>query len=201
MIKNIIFDLGNVLLSFKPMEFLLRYTEDFERIKIFVSKVTGSKTWLQLDRGLISIETAKNLLFTQHAEETDLLIPFFEHWMEMLIPIKNIIEILKRLKQNGYKIYALSNFIKEAFNYVKNRYNFFSLFDGQVISCEEKVIKPEKAIYEILIRRYNLIPKECVFLDDYPSFLEPAEQMGMNTILVHPNVDLQVEFEKLKIII
>jgi len=199
MIKNIIFDLGNVLLSFKPKQFLLQFTEDLKHIDTFILKVTGSETWLKLDGGLISLNDAKTLLFNQHPEEMELLVPFFNNWMEMLTPIQRNIETLKQLKQNGYKCYVLSNFIKEAFDFVENRYVFFSHFDGRVISCEENVIKPEEEIYKILIHRYNLFPNECVFLDDYLSFLKPAEQMGMYTILVQSDTDLIEEFRKLKI--
>ncbi len=199
MIKNIIFDLGNVLLSFKPEKFLLRYIDDLKRINSFVSKVTRDKIWWQLDRGIISIDKVKSLFFNQYPEERDLLILFFDHWMEMLTPIKNNIKILRELKQNGYKIYVLSNFIKEAFEFVEIRNDFFSLLDGRVISSEEKVIKPEKAIYEVLLKRYNLIPEECVFMDDVQGFLKPAKQLGMFTIWVRPNTNLRAELKKLSV--
>jgi putative hydrolase of the HAD superfamily len=117
-----------------------------------------------------------------------------------LKPIQDRIEILKPLKKNGYKLFILSNFIEEAFKHVIEQYDFFSQFDGRVISYEEKVIKPEKAIYDILVNRYNLIPQECVFLDDHSSFLKPAKQLGMATILVHQNTDLKEEFRKINIV-
>ncbi len=201
MIKNIIFDLGNVLLNYKPMEFLLQFTTDQDRINGFISKVSFSKTWFELDRGTLSLEKAKEILSSRYPEELDILVPYFEHWLEILIPIQERIEILEPLKNNGYKLFILSNFIKEAFNYVIEQYDFFSLFDGRVISYEEKVIKPEKAIYDILLSRYNLNPQECVFLDDHSSFLKPAKQLGMSTILVRQNTDLKVEFRKIDIVL
>ncbi len=199
MIKNIIFDLGNVLLNYKPMEFLLQFTKDQERINSFISKVSFSRTWFELDRGTLSLKKAREILSSRYPEELDLLVPYFEHWLEILTPIQGRIEILEPLKKKGYKLFILSNFIEEAFHHVIEQYNFFSLFDGRVISYEEKVIKPEKAIYDILVSRYNLIPQECVFLDDHSSFLKPAKQLGMSTILVHQNTDLQVEFRKIDI--
>jgi len=201
MIKNIIFDLGNVLLNYKPIEFLLQFTTDQERINGFISKVSFSKTWFELDRGTLSLEKAREILSSRYPEEVDLLVPYFEHWLEILTPIQDRIEILEPLKNNGYKLFILSNFIEEAFQHVIEKYDFFSLFDGRVISYEEKVIKPEKAIYDILVSRYNLIPQESVFLDDHLSFLKPAKQLGMNTILVKQNTDLQVEFRKINIIL
>ncbi|MHA1489988.1 MAG: HAD family hydrolase [Promethearchaeota archaeon] len=197
MIKNIIFDLGNVLLSFKPDEFLLRYIDDLKRINSFVSKVTRNQIWWQLDRGTISIEKVKALLFNQYPEERDLLILFFDHWMEMLTPITKNIKILRELKENGYNIYVLSNFIKEAFEFIEIQNDFFSLLDGRIISSEERVIKPEKKIYEVLLERYNLIPEECVFMDDIQGFLKPAKELGMFTIWVRPNTNLRAELKKL----
>jgi len=201
MIKNIIFDLGNVLLNYKPMEFLLQFTKDQERINGFISKVSFSRTWFELDRGTITLKKARKILSSRYPEELDLIVPYFEHWLEILTPIKDRIELLEPLKKNGYKLFILSNFIEEAFKYVIEQYGFFSLFDGRVLSYEEKVIKPEKTIYDILVSRYNLIPQECVFLDDHSSFLKPAKQLGMNTILVHQNTDLKVEFRKINIIL
>lgn len=199
MIKNIIFDLGNVLLNYKPMEFLLQFTKDQERINGFISKVSFSRTWFELDRGTLSLKKARKILSSRYPEELDLLVPYFEHWLEILTPIQGRIEILEPLKKKGYKLFILSNFIEEAFKLVIKQYDFFSLFDGRVISYEEKVIKPEKEIYDILLSRYNLIPHECVFLDDHSSFLKPAKKLGMSTILVHQNTDLVEEFKKIDI--
>jgi putative hydrolase of the HAD superfamily len=196
-IKNIIFDLGNVLLSYEPEVFLLRFTKDLTRIKQFLSKIPRSTTWWQLDRGVMSTTEAKNILINKFPEEKDLVEPYFEHWMEMLTPIEKNIEILKDLKQHGYKLYILSNFIKEAFEYVTNKYDFFSFFDGQVISYIEKVIKPEKAIYDTLIQRYHLIAEESVFLDDIFGFLKPAKKLGMHTILINSNKDLRRDLKKI----
>ena len=183
------------------MEFLLRFTTNQERINGFITKVSFSQTWFELDRGTLSLEKAKQILSSRYPEELDLLVPYFEHWLEILTPIQDRIKLLEPLKKKGYKLFVLSNFIKEAFKHVIDHYDFFSLFDGRVISYEEKVIKPEKAIYEILVNRYNLIPQECVFLDDHSSFLKPAKQLGMATILVHQNTDLHVEFRKINIIL
>ena len=201
MIKNIIFDLGNVLLNYKPMELLLRFTTNQERINGFISKVSFSRTWFELDRGTLSLKKAEEILASRYPEERDLLIPYFEHWLEILTPIEERIELLAPLKKKGYKLFILSNFIEEAFKHVTEQYEFFSLFDGRVISYEEKVIKPEKLIYEILVNRYSLIPQECVFLDDHSSFLKPAKQLGMSTILVHQNTDLLKEFRKIDVIL
>ncbi|GAH06789.1 unnamed protein product, partial [marine sediment metagenome] len=179
-------DLGNVLIKFKPHEFLLRFTNDKEYIDQFVSKITRSKTWLELDRGASSLENARNIFLSKYPREKEFIEQFFDQWMDMLTPIEENIEILGELKELGYRLYILSNYIKEAFSYVSSKYNFFSLFDGQIISGVENLIKPEKAIYDLLLSRYNLLPEESLFIDDVLFFLKPAKKLGMKTIWNRP---------------
>ncbi len=201
MIKNIIFDLGNVLLKFKPEEFLLQFLSDKEYIKQFVTKITRSKLWLDLDRGYESLENAEIIFLSKYPEEKELISLFFNHWMEMLTPIEENINILLDLSESGYKTYILSNYIKEAFKFVKDKFDFFMLFDGQIISGEEKVIKPEKAIYESLLKRYQLIPEESLFIDDVLFFLKPAKKLGISTIWNRPHTDLRKELKKFNVVI
>jgi len=201
LIKNIIFDLGNVLLKFKPEEFLLQFTSDKEYIKQFVPKITRSKFWLDLDRGLESLENTEMIFISKYPEEKGFISLFFNHWMEMLTPIEENVGVLLDLSKLGYKTYILSNFINEAFKFVKNKFDFFSLFDGQIISGEEKVIKPEKAIYESLLSRYHLIPEESLFIDDILFFLKPAKKLGISTIWNQPFTDLRKELKKFNVVI
>ena len=201
MIKNIIFDLGNVLLKFKPEDFLLQFTSDKEYIRKFVPKITRSKLWLDLDRGFESLENAEIIFHSKYPKEEELISLFFNHWMEMLTPIEENVNILLDLSESGYKTYILSNFIKEAFKFVKEKFGFFTLFDGQIISGEEKVIKPEKAIYESLLRRYQLIPEESLFIDDILFFLKPAKKLGISTIWNRPHTDLRKELKKFNVVI
>ena len=200
MIKNIIFDLGNVLINFKPDEFLLRFTNDKDYIDQFVIKVTRSKTWLALDRGTNSLENARNIFMSKYPKEKDFIEQFFDQWMDMLTPIEENLKILEELKELGFRLFILSNYIKEAFSYVNSKYNFFSLFDGQIISGVENVIKPEKAIYELLLSRYNLTPEESLFIDDILFFLKPAKNLGMKTIWNRPETDLREELKKLNVL-
>jgi len=199
MIKNIIFDLGNVLLNFKPKEFLLRFTHDKEYIDQFISKVTRSKTWLELDRGTNSLENARTIFLSEYPDEKEIIELFFDQWMDMLTPIEENVKILKEVKELGYRTYILSNYIIEAFSYISSKYSFLSLFDGQIISGVEKVIKPEKAIYELLLSRYKLAPEESLFIDDVLFFLKPAKKLGMKTIWNRPETDLREELKKLDI--
>ena len=201
MIRNIVFDLGNVLINFKPIKFMERFTNDSERINNFAEKVFWSDTWLNLDRGVLSWKNAKNIFKTQHPDEESLVELLFNNWKDMFTPIKTNIQILKDLKQKGYTIFVLSNYIDKPFEYVNNQYDFFSLLNGLVISFQENYVKPERQIYQILLNRYKLIPNESIFLDDHKSFLEPAKELGMYTMLIQPNTDIKAEFRELDILI
>jgi len=197
LINNVIFDLGNVLVNFKPKQFLLRYTNDKNRITKFISNVIQSDTWLNLDRGILSIKNARDDFISAYPEETELIKTFFNHWKEMLTPISKNVNLLKELKSNGYKLYILSNYIVEAFEYVKERYDFFSLFDGLVISGKLNIIKPEREIFQYLLQNYNLYPEDSVFIDDVKQCIDQAGKLKINTIHYLPNTDLRSELRKL----
>jgi len=117
-----------------------------------------------------------------------------------LTPIEENINLLKELRELGYRTYILSNFIKETYIYIKKKYDFFSLFKGQIISGIENFIKPEKAIYELLLNRFSLIPEESLFIDDVLSFLKPAKKLGMKTIWNRPKTELREELKKFDIL-
>jgi len=199
LIRNIIFDIGNVLLNFKPEQFLKRFINDEFRIKEFITNVIKTELWLSLDRGIISLQEARNEYLERYPEESNLILTFFNNWKEMLTPIPKNIQILRELKSNDYRIYFLSNFIKEAFDYVQNHYEFFTLIDGKVISSEIKYVKPEVKIYQFLLEKYSLNPEQCIFIDDVESNLPQAHYLKMKTIHYLKDTDLRSELRKLNV--
>lgn len=176
-----------------------QYTEDSTRINTFLSKITRSQKWWQLDQGLLSMNEAENYFINEYPEEMDLLVPFLSNWMDILTPIDKNVQLLKTLINNDYNLYILSNFIKEAFDHVKKLYNFFDLFDGIILSYEVKAIKPDIKIYDKLIKHFKLDSNESVFLDDIRGFLKPAEYLGMKTILVTPDMDIRQKLKELDV--
>jgi len=193
--------MGNVLLNFKPEILLMELIGEKNRVDTFIRKVIHNKTWVNLDRGTLTHDEALEIYLCQYPEEKDILFPFFDQWINYLTPIHENVEILRKLKKNNYKLYLLSNAIIEAYNILKDRYDFYSLFDGQVISGFEKVIKPEKAIYNLLVSRYNLIPEESLFIDDTLGNLRPAKKLGMKIIWLKPDTDLKKELREFQILV
>ena len=201
MIQNIIFDLGNVLLTFKPELFLLKYTNNQETINFFINKITRSRTWLEMDRGIRSVNSARIFFTEKFNEEKPVIDFFFDNWMDIFDPVKENVEILNDLDIKGYNCYYLSNFIKEAYEYISKKFDFFSIFKGGIISSLEKMIKPEQEIYSTLLTKYRLDPQECVFIDDIIGFLQPAKKMGLRTIHYTANCNLREKLKQLGVII
>ena len=186
---------------YKRQEFLLKFTEDQDLIRFLIQNIIRSKTWLNLDRGRISIESARHIFLEQFPEKKRIINLFFDDWTDMLIPIQENVQLVKDLKDIGYDCYFLSNFIEEAYTIVIKKFDFFSLFNGGIISSLVKAIKPEIKIYSCLLRKYELKPEECLFIDDVIGFLRPARRLGFTTIHYTPKSDLRQELNNLGIMI
>lgn len=189
MYKNIIFDIGNVLLSFNPIEYLSSKIKQPEKVLEVHKELFQSTEWIMLDRGTITEEEAKNAIISRSIDNGDLIKLSFEDWYDILTPIEATVEVLKLLKNSNYRVYFLSNFHLLAFDYILEKYDFFKLFDGGIVSYKEKLIKPEEAIYRRLIEKYDLNPEESIFIDDVEENVEGAKNLGINTILLKdPNL-------------
>lgn len=198
MYKNIIFDIGNVLLSFNPKEYLkAKITED--RLEDLYKEIFQSMEWVMLDRGTITEDEAINKIIERNIKYSDDIKLVFEDWYDILKPIEDTIKILEDLKDKGYKVFYLSNFHDLAFKEVKRKNSFFELFDGGVVSYEEKFIKPEEEIYKLILERYKLIPEESIFIDDTKVNLEGAEKLSIKTLLFQTPEDLRSDLKKLNI--
>lgn len=180
-IKNVVFDLGNVLLTFKPKEFLRSNFNDEGKVDSLYKTVFASPEWVKLDRGTITGEEAINIFIKRAPELAEGIRFIFSSWKEILRPIEGTTDILKELYEKRIPLYVLSNFPLTAYQIVRN-YSFFRCFKGLIISAEVNTIKPEPEIYRLLLTRYNLVPEETVFIDDTPENLEGARKLGIGTL-------------------
>ena len=146
MIKNIIFDLGNVLVKYSPENFLNKYVKK-ENQEDFIINIFKSKDWLELDRGTLSYEDAIEVFTKRVPEEKESIEKLFrENISSCISPIEENVEIMRKLKKNGYNVYILSNFHQPAFEYIRENWNFIREFNGDVVSCYYHYIKPEREI-------------------------------------------------------
>lgn len=194
MIKNIIFDLGNVLIRFKPEEFINKNIKKEYREKFF-NVIFKGQEWADLDRGVLEYSDAVKIFSEKIPECSSEIKKLFDNYiLDVLEPIEKNIEIMKSLK-GKYKLFVLSNFHYPAFDYIFKNWEFFKYFDGKVVSGHCKLLKPEKKIYELLCLTYSLKPNECVFIDDTKANIEAAEEFGINGIHL---TDINILEEKLK---
>ena len=198
MYKNIIFDLGNVLLNFSPKEYL-EGKIPAEKVEIVYKAIFNSEEWAMLDRGTITEEEAIKNISSRNSSYCDEIALAFKDWYDILSPIAETVEVLSTLKENGYNIYYLSNFHELAFHEVTKKNKFFELFDGGVVSYVEKLLKPEEEIYKMILDRYKLNPSETIFIDDMEANVEGANKLGIKTILLKNTNKLKEELNNLNI--
>jgi len=193
MIKNIVFDLGNVLLSWKPGEFLLKSGYDEETTRIILDTVFRSQTWLSLDNGDITKDEAIDIMVSKSSLKRDQIESLFNLCTEIIFPLHNNIKLLPELKKEGFKLYYLSNFPLDFFKEVKTEYNFFKYFDGGIISAEVGYSKPDVRIFKIFLEKYKLPPEDCLYIDDMEINVREAELIGMKGLVAY-NPDILSEY-------
>ncbi len=182
MIKNIVFDFGGVLLDWNPRYLYKGYFRDDDEMEHFLSDICNSEWNVQQDAGRPFAEAVR-LLQAEHPEYSEAIRMYDEQWDKMLkCELPDSIDLLKELKSKGYGIYGLTNWSSEKIGVAFSRYDFFSLFDGIVVSGDEKVAKPDPKIFRILLDRYGLKAGECVFIDDNQPNVDAAESLGFNAI-------------------
>lgn len=182
MIKNIIFDFGGVLLDWNPRYLYKSYFNNDEEMEHFLADICNGEWNIKQDAGRPFAEAVKELQ-AKYPEYAEAIQMYDDDWEKMLkCELPGSIDLLKELKSIGYGIYGLTNWSAEKIGYAFANYSFFSLFDGIVVSGVEKVVKPDRKIYEILLERYSLKPGECVFIDDNLDNVDMAKVLGINAI-------------------
>ncbi|EGQ9573793.1 HAD family phosphatase [Vibrio alginolyticus] len=181
-IKNVIFDVGNVLVRWSPVEIVrLTFGGSVESEKM-AQMLFSSQIWKDLNKGTISEREAKQRYQREHQVTTEEMDRFFYYVKHTQILLYGSIELLKRVKRAGYGVYALTDNINEIVEHLRTTYEFWPLFDGAIISSEVQLLKPQAEIYQTLLSKYQLNPEETVFLDDMPYNVEGAQAVGMAAI-------------------
>jgi glucose-1-phosphatase len=190
MIRNIVFDLGNVLISFKPADYLTihGYPEDLKNI--YLNEVFRSDEWRMIDNGDLSTGEAIDAIFSRSSLKRQEISEIFDLRLKILQTIDDNVKILPELKKQGFRLYFLSNFPADIFDDVVDRNPFFKLFDGGIVSAYVRASKPGRKIYEILLEKYSLLPHECLFIDDLEPNVATAVDMGMTGIWLFDSMDL-----------
>lgn len=183
--ENIVFDIGNVLMKYDPFAMLERFSLTAEEKQLFIEKIFHSPLWLDADRGcgyrdVLFYEEVKKLPLNLRSVFYALCAKYdFESGN---MPVNEGVEdLLCELKNNGYKLYIISN-MGLNFHVFSIKMPLFSYFDGTVVSCDHSVIKPDRKIFDIFFDKFSLDPASCLFIDDTCVNVEASEKAGMPAI-------------------
>ena len=193
-----LFDLGGVFFDWDPNYFFKNIFDTEEEREYFLTEICSDEWNVKQDAGR-TIQEAEEELIPKFPNYTEEIKMYYKNHRNMIKgTFKESIEVLSYLKQNKFECYVLSNWSAETFhgpeqNMVSD-YPFLKIFDGLLISGEDKLIKPDNAIYQLAINRFNLTPKETVFIDDKLENIKAAQNLNFKTIhLVDPkNIELEI---------
>ncbi|MGB2579387.1 epoxide hydrolase-like predicted phosphatase [Elusimicrobium simillimum] len=182
-IKNIVFDVGNVFVTWDPYAVFLKYFKNKEEIDAFFKEINFEKMILDMDKGVTFAECIGEAVEKFPQYQTPLR-AYDREWIDSITgEVAGTYDMMTALEAAGYQIYGLSNFAREKFDVCAAQYPFANHFKGLVVSSDVGEIKPDEKIYKILIEKYNIKPEESVFLDDRADNIETAKKLGFKTVL------------------
>lgn len=174
--KNVVFDLGRVVFAQDPS----KSSEESKRFFSYVSQKQMPQFWCDYDKGILSFDQVAQALAEYRGVDVDYAASMIRAAIYRQATIKPTARLIEDLKAAGYKLYVLSNMSREFIDFLRQQ-PVYDNFDGEVVSCEEGVVKPMPEIYDILLCRYNLLPEETIFIDDREENVVAAQEKGITT--------------------
>ena len=195
-IDTVVFDVGNVLLSWKAQELLDRIVPERPDLHAeLAERVFRSPYWSMRDRGSATVEEVITAMSMRVPELKPYIRRIMKEWID-LPAIPEGVETLKCCKEHGMKLYALTNYADKEFAYACEQHDFFKLFDGFLVSGREHTIKPGLDIYRLLISRFGLDPERSLFIDDSLMNIEAALESGLQALHYNRDGKLREFFAK-----
>jgi len=196
---NVVFDIGNVLIGWDPRNL---YRELFANraaeMEWFLANVCTDAWNLEQDRGRTFAAGVELLLRSQPEQLHELIRAYDERWLDMLSgPIARSVSILEALHAQRTPLYAITNWNQDKFRAARGAYPFLELFRGVVVSGDERLVKPDPAIYRLLLQRYQLRAEDCLFIDDSLGNVAGARAVGMRALQFHTPEQLADELRAL----
>lgn len=185
MIRNIVFDMGKVLVGFDPDRYITRFVPDPADYELIRRELFRSVEWVRLDRGTMTgAEVAASAGARLPERLRGPVAEIMANWHRDIPPLEGMYELVRELKDNGHPVYLLSN-TSEEFHEFRRSIPALGLFEHVFISADWHLLKPEPAIYKVFLAHFGLDPAECVFIDDAPLNVEAALNAGMSGIVFH----------------
>lgn len=193
--KNIIFDIGGVLLEYNPKTYLDKLNIEESKRKKLNDIIFHNKKWRDCLNGFISNNELIEYLVKENSKyENEINKILNKNNLKYMLPPKNeMIEYYNSLKQNGYDIYLCSNITRDTYDYIKEQFDIIQNAKGGVFSCFENISKPNVEIYYNLIKKYNLNIEESIFIDDTMKNVISANEIGLRAILFNDIHQLKEE--------
>ena len=198
--KNLVFDMGNVLIEWNSEKILQAITDDIKLQNLLRKEVFETSLWVQTDEGVKTREEMMEIVTAKIGEEyRNEITQLSRYWYKYVDVYTKVQDRIIELSKNGYNIYILSNTAYTFYDLVKEGYlPAASIAKGIVLSCEEKVLKPNEKIYNILLERYNLDPHDAMFFDDLSENIWGAARCGINGFVVENERELLTYLDKLR---
>lgn len=182
-IDTVVFDIGNVLTDFAWDKFLVFKGYDDKMVERIAKATVYSDDWVEYDKGNLTNEEIIARFVENDPEIRSEIEDSFKNIDGIILKREKTIPWIRALKAAGYKVLYLSNFSKQALEGCPDAMAFLDETDGGILSFREHVVKPDPAIYNLLVSRYNLTPSKTVFIDDTPVNIEAARNLGWKGII------------------
>jgi 2-haloacid dehalogenase len=198
-IKNIIFDFGGVLIDWNPRYLYRNIFSDPSEMEFFLSNICSPAWNVQQDAGYPIAEAARELQI-KNPEYANEISKFYDDWIQMISgEIAENTRLLVPLKER-YRLFGLTNWSAETFPIAFEKFPFFKNFEGIVISGAEKMIKPDQALFTLLLDRYNLKAEDSLFVDDSLANIITAKEMGFHIIHIRNGITLHDQLFEMNLI-
>ena len=194
MYKNILFDMGNVIMDFSPDYILSMYTKNVKLINFLKYKILYTKAWARSDKGELTEEgiyqeTVKGLDEKYHSLAKEVIYSWYKYKTEST----ELYELIKELKDKGYKLFLCSN-AADSFHKYEDSVEAFKLLDAKIVSADIKAVKPDREFFDYVLKTYDLKAEECFFIDDLAANVKGAYECGIDGYQYNGNAGLLREF-------
>jgi len=180
---NFVFDIGNVLISYKPLPYLEGLFPEKSVAEKVYKTIFRSPEWEYLDQGVLTYKQASEIFCAREPDYEAAICLAIENVYDIFVPIAETVELLPVIKDAGHNLYYLSNIHVEIRDYFLNKHQFFKLFNGGVFSCDVHLMKPSPEIFRCFLDTCHLAPEDCVFFDDIEENVAAARNEGINGVL------------------
>ena len=194
-VKAVVFDLGGVLIDWDPRYLYRKLLDDEAAVEEFLATVCTPEWNAEQDRGRPFAEGVAELV-ERHPVHAAAITAYHERWPEMLGgAVGGTVEVLAELRAAGVPVYALTNWSAETFGIARERFEFLEWFDGVLVSGEERMIKPDPAIFRLLLDRFGLDPGATFYIDDSPANVAAADRIGFDAVRFTSPAQLRRDLE------